>query len=163
MGVVYKARQVSLNRVVALKMILAGQLASEADLQRFQGEAEAAAKLDHPGIVPIHEVGEHEGQQYISMSFVDGESLAEHIHAAPLPAPDAAELMTQIVSAVMHAHEHGVIHRDLKPANVLIGKDHRPRITDFGLAKRVDGQSDLTASGQVACPFGGHSKTSYPR
>src|SRR5688572_10352670 len=119
MGVVYRARQVKLNRIVALKMILAGQFASEADVQRFYSEAEAAAKLDHPGIVPIYEVDEAEGRHYFSMSFVDGKSLQERIAAGPLPPREAAQLMKQVAEAVHYAHQHGVIHRDLKPRNIL--------------------------------------------
>lgn len=120
MGVVYRARQTRLNRVVALKMILAGQLASDGDVRRFQTEAEAAAKLDHPGIVPIFEVGEHDGHHFYSMALVEGESLAERLARKPLAPRDAAELVRLMALAVQHAHEKGVVHRDLKPANVLI-------------------------------------------
>ena len=148
MGVVYRARQVSLNRTVALKMILAGQLASETDVQRFRAEAEAAANLDHPGIVPIYEVGAHHDQHFFSMAFVDGQSLAERIHDGPLPADEAASIVHQIAIAVDHAHQQGVIHRDLKSANVVLDETGKPRITDFGLAKRGDG-SELTATGQI--------------
>ena len=149
MGVVYKARQRSLNRIVALKMILAGQLAGEQEVQRFHAEAEAAAILDHPGIVPIYEVGEHEGQHFYSMGYVEGESLAKRLASGPLAAKEATELIVAVAEAVAYAHGKGVIHRDLKPANILLDCQGRPRITDFGLAKRVSGEAGLTATGQV--------------
>jgi hypothetical protein len=113
MGVVFHAWQVSLDRPVALKMILAGQLADDVEVRRFYAEAEAAAGLDHPGIVPIHEVGHHEGQHYFSMGFIEGRSLAHELAEGPLPSRRAAGLVEQIALAVQYAHEHGVIHRDL--------------------------------------------------
>ena len=149
MGVVYKARQVRLNRAVALKMILSGQFAGPADVQRFHGEAEAAAQLDHPGIVPIYEVGEHEGQHFFSMALVEGDSLAARLAAGPLPPRDAAALVCQLAEIMQYAHDHGVIHRDLKPGNVLLDKNGQPRVTDFGLAKRINADSALTRSGQI--------------
>jgi outer membrane protein assembly factor BamB len=149
MGVVYKARQVSLNRVVALKMILAGQLAGEDDLRRFRQEAETAASLQHPNIVAIHEVGEHEGQHYFSMDYVEGRSLADLVRDHPLPPDQAVRYVRIIAEAVHFAHGKGVLHRDLKPSNVLIDAFDQPRVTDFGLAKRTDREARLTATGAV--------------
>jgi WD40 repeat protein len=149
MGVVYRARQVSLNRPVALKMILAGQLASEADVKRFHLEAEAAANLDHPGIVPIYEIGEHQGQHFFSMGFVEGTSLAAKVADGPLPPSEAASLTRQVAEAMHYAHDKGVIHRDLKPGNVLLDSHGRPKVTDFGLAKKLQSDSGLTQTGQV--------------
>jgi tRNA A-37 threonylcarbamoyl transferase component Bud32 len=149
MGVVYKARQLSLNRTVALKMILAGQLATPEARQRFRTEAEAAANLQHPNIVAIHEVGEHEGHQYYSMDFVAGKNLGELVRENPLSAGQAASYVKTIAEAVHFAHQRGTLHRDLKPQNVLIDADDRPRITDFGLAKRVEADSGVTRTGDV--------------
>lgn len=149
MGVVYKAYQVSLDRVVALKMILAGQWADADQIKRFQLEAAAAADMDHPGIVPIYEIGQHEDQHYFSMRFVAGESLADRVKNGPLPPREAALMMRKIAEAVQYAHQHGVIHRDLKPANVLLDDSDEPKVTDFGLAKQLKAQPDLTQTGAV--------------
>jgi serine/threonine protein kinase len=149
MGVVFEARQMSLNRKVALKMILAGQLANETDVKRFHTEAEAAANLDHPGIVPIYEVGQHRGQHYFSMGFIEGQSLSERLTHGPLPCRQAAALLVAVAEAIDYAHQCGVIHRDLKPGNILLDAKGNPRVTDFGLAKKIQGDSGLTGSGQV--------------
>ena len=149
MGVVFKARQAGLNRIVALKMILSGQLAGESEVQRFQAEAEAAAGLDHPGIVPIYEVGQIDGQHFFSMGLVEGPSLSQRITERPLAAREASEIIVKVADAVGYAHRQGVIHRDLKPANVLLDKNDEPRVTDFGLAKRIASDSNLTTTGQV--------------
>jgi serine/threonine protein kinase len=149
MGVVYKARQVSLNRVVAIKMILAGQLAGEADVRRFRAEAQTAAGLQHPHIVAIHEVGEHQGQHYFSMDFVEGQSLADRIAGGPLPPMQAARYVEVVARAIQYAHERGVLHRDLKASNILLDREDRPRVTDFGLARQITTDKGLTTSGAV--------------
>jgi WD40 repeat protein len=149
MGVVYQARHVQLNRVVALKMNLAGGHAGQPDLARFKTEAEAVARLQHPNIVQIFEVGEHAGLPFFSLEFCGGGSLERKLGGTPLPPQEAAALVETLARAVHAAHQKGVIHRDLKPANVLLAEDGTPKITDFGLAKRLDADAGQTRTGAV--------------
>jgi WD40 repeat protein/tetratricopeptide (TPR) repeat protein/predicted Ser/Thr protein kinase len=149
MGVVYRARQAGLNRLVALKVLLAGAHAGPADLARFKAEAEAAARLQHPDIVQVYEVGEHRGLPYFSLEYCAGGSLAQRLDGTPLPARQAAELVQVLARAIHAAHRAGVVHRDLKPANVLLTDAGTPKITDFGLARRLDDASRLTQSGAI--------------
>jgi serine/threonine protein kinase/WD40 repeat protein len=173
MGVVYRARQVNLDRTVALKMILTGQLASADDVRRFYQEAEAAASLEHPGIVPVFEVGQHAQQHFFSMAFVEGPNLAQVLGEGPLPPQEAATIVKLVAEAIAYAHDRGVIHRDLKPANILLAKiegdsnhhvqqtvqlqtgsiahgRYQPKVTDFGLAKRTEtADGGLTGTGQI--------------
>ncbi len=149
MGVIYRARQTSLNRIVALKMILAGQFASKEEVLRFRGEAEAAANLQHPNIVRIHEMGERDGHHFFSMDFVEGRTLSEILRDGPLPAQRAAKYACRIAEAIEYAHTKGVLHRDLKPSNVVIDANDEPRITDFGLAKRMRSDFGVTVTGQL--------------
>src|SRR5205809_588869 len=149
MGVVYRARQLSLGRIVALKMILAGQFASQQIIQRFRGEVTAAALLQHPNIVAIHDVGIHDGQHYFSMDYVEGEDLSQIVGNRPLPPAKAARYVKLIAEAIHYAHQQGILHRDLKPSNVLVDANDQPRITDFGLAKRF---GVPPSGGQVSGP-----------
>jgi serine/threonine protein kinase len=145
-GVVFRARQRSLNRTVALKVISLGQWASKAHLKRFRREAEAAASLDHPGIVPIYEVGERDGSCYFSMKFVEGGQLDEVIKRTPVSIRQTAELIAKVARTVHYAHEHGILHRDIKPGNILVDKNGEPHLTDFGLARLLDAQSSVTGT-----------------
>src|SRR4029077_7481650 len=143
-GVVFRARQKSLNRTVALKVISLGQWASKAHLKRFRLEAEAAARLEHPGIVPIHEVGERDGSCYFSMKFVEGGQLDEVVRREPMPIRSAVELIAKVARTVHYAHEHGILHRDIKPGNILLDQKGEPHLTDFGLARLVESESSVT-------------------
>ncbi|MFL5338656.1 MAG: serine/threonine-protein kinase [Gemmataceae bacterium] len=142
MGRVYKARQKSLDRVVALKTILSREIATATVVQRFRKEAEAAGRLDHPGIVPVYESGEHEGQLYFTMALVEGQGLDERLRQGPLDGRQAALVVQRVAEAVGYAHRQGVIHRDLKPANVLLGHDGAVKVTDFGIARRLNAPPD---------------------
>src|SRR5438132_8185597 len=143
-GVVFRARQKSLNRTVALKVINLGQWASKAHLKRFRLEAEAAARLEHPGIVPIHDVGERDGSCYFSMKFIEGGQLDEVVKRTPMPIRRAVELIAKVARTVHYAHEHGILHRDIKPGNILLDAEAEPHLTDFGLARLVESESSVT-------------------
>jgi serine/threonine protein kinase/WD40 repeat protein len=156
MGVVYRARQRDLRRIVAVKVLLGGLFAKDASVERFRREAEAAASISHPNIVPIYEVGEHDGQPFFSMELIAGRDLGTLARDKPLAATEAARLVMTIAEAVQFAHERGVLHRDLKPSNILVDESRQPHITDFGFAKRLTSNADasgeedqITASGEV--------------
>ncbi|MBL9126479.1 MAG: serine/threonine protein kinase, partial [Verrucomicrobiales bacterium] len=155
MGVVYKARQTGANRLVAVKLIAAGDLATPELIRRFKSEAETAASLDHPGIVPVYEVGESEGRHFFSMRLIHGESLASRlgrIRAGTAPAfteRHATQLVESMARAVHYAHQRGVLHRDVKPGNILLDERDEPRLTDFGLAKLLRHETSLTRAGGV--------------
>jgi serine/threonine-protein kinase len=148
MGVVFKARQVNLNRVVALKVILGGRFAHGVDLARFRTEAEAIARLQHPNIMQVYELGEIAGQPFLSLELCAGGTLARLLGRGPLVPRRAAELVAELAGAIHHAHERGIVHRDLKPSNVLFAEEGVPKITDFGLARRLD-EPGHTATGEV--------------
>ena len=150
MGVVYRARQQSLSREVAVKLILQGAQASELDKARFQAEVAAAARLEHPNIVPIYEVGENAGWQFFGMKLIEGETLASRIAQGPVPEHQAVEWVLAVARAIEYAHGRGVVHRDLKPANILVDRAGVPHVTDFGLAKYTSASSSsLTQSGSI--------------
>ena len=151
MGIVFEARQRSLDRIVALKMIRAGRFAGEEDRRRFRNEAEAVAKLDHPHIVPVYEVGEHEGDNYFSMKRIEGTSLAADLAGYRDRPREAARLVATVAKALHHAHQRGVLHRDLKPSNILLDAKGEPHLTDFGLAKRLEGPgaAEMTRTGAI--------------
>lgn len=149
MGVVYKARQRSLKRLVALKTIRAGEFANADQILRFQAEAQSVARLNHPGIVPVYEVGIYRGLHFFSMQYLPGGSLSDRLKEGPLPARDGAVIVRQVAEAVQAAHDQQLIHRDLKPGNILLDEQGVPRVTDFGLAKQLDGDQGLTQTGDV--------------
>ena len=149
MGIVYRARQKSLDRVVAVKMLLRRDLATAADLARFRSEAEAAARLDHPGIVSIFEVGECGGHPFYSMRFIEGTTLAKRLASGGVPPREAATILARVAEAVDAAHRGGVLHRDLKPSNILIDAAGKPHVSDFGLAKRIEAGQDVTHTGAI--------------
>lgn len=150
MGVVYRARQVALDRIVALKMILGSQLASAEHVRRFQTEARSAARLRHPNIVPIHEVGEYCGQHFFAMEYIEGESLASRLAREPMKIETGVQIVAAVARAVAHLHREGLIHRDLKPGNILLDLEGRPYVTDFGLAKVLSADSQQTSTGVIA-------------
>ena len=149
MGIVYQARQISLNRVVALKMLLRGKFASPTDQARFRAEAEAVARLEHAHIVPLYEVGQHEGHIFFSMKFVEGETLAQRLARGRMESREAASMLAVVAGGIEFAHSRGILHRDLKPSNILLDHENRPHITDFGLAKQTADATALTRSGAV--------------
>src|SRR5262249_28099952 len=152
MGVIYKARQVRLQRLVALKMIRPDRLASPGDVLRFRSEAEAAASLDHPNVAPIYEVGEDEGEHYFSMKLIEGGSVAQQLPRLAADLPAGVRLLTTVARAVHYAHQRGLLHRDLKPTNILLDAESRPYVTDFGLSKRLGlkaGEVSLTQPGMI--------------
>lgn len=149
MGIVYRALRKSDKRIVAIKMILAGNFASEAERQRFNAEAQAAAQLDHLNIVPIYEIGQHGGMPFYCMEYVEGQTLSQRLTSGPLPTRRASAMLQKVCDAIQYAHNQGVLHRDIKPSNILIDEDGEPFLVDFGLAKQTSNQDSLTKSGAV--------------
>lgn len=149
MGVVFRATQISLNRQVAVKMILRGRLASQADLKRFLAEASATARLQHPNIVPVYDVGDIDGRPFFSMQLVHGQTLADRLQDGPIAEAEAARIVASAARAIGYAHRQGILHRDLKPSNILLDKNDKPHVTDFGLAKQGSDEAGLTRSGAV--------------
>jgi len=149
MGVVYLAEELQLKRQLAVKMILRGSMASEGDRERFLAEAQAAGRLDHPGIVPVYQVGQAGGRMFFSMKYIDGPTLAERLQQGPMKPTEAADLLAKVSRAVDFAHQHGVLHRDLKPSNILIDRNGQPHVTDFGLAKLIADPHSMTDPGSV--------------
>ncbi len=149
MGVVYKAHEPGLNRVVALKMIVASALADCGELARFRAEASAAARLQHPNIVKVHRVGAHGEQHFYAMDYIHGPSLAQRLADGPLPGKVAARYLVTVARAIQHAHDHGILHRDLKPANILLDAADQPHVADFGLAKQLSAESGQTKTGAL--------------
>ena len=149
MGIVYRATKISIGQTVAIKMILKGEFASESDRQRFQAEAIAVSKLSHSNIIPIYEIGEHQGRSFFCMQLVQGQSLSERLASGPMPPRRAAAVLAEVSDAISYAHKQGILHRDLKPSNILLDDDGKAYVVDFGLAKIAESRTSLTRSGAV--------------
>ena len=164
MGIVYEARQLSLGRPVALKVILSGARAGESELARFRAEAESIARLQHPNIVQVYEVGVHDSTPFFSLEYCPGGSLDNHLKSKPLQAKEAAALLEPLARAMDAVHKKGIVHRDMKPANILLAEDGTPKISDFGLAKKLDAPGAIVANGltQLGQVMGLHRVTCHP-
>lgn len=147
MGIVYRASRFSDGELVAIKMILKGDFASDTDRQRFEAEADAASRLNHPNIIPIYEIGEHQGRSFFCMKLITGQSLSERLSRGPLPPMRAAKIMNEISDAISFAHQNGILHRDLKPSNIMLDDDWTAYVADFGLAKEANARTSLTRTG----------------